>query len=59
MFTPEQLAIWANQKASQQGPYQIPEEKLFVMLEAIRQTHYHLIAPDIQEACRKQVGLAS
>jgi hypothetical protein len=55
--TAEQIALWAAEKASREGSYRIPEEKLFVMLELVRQNYYHVISPEIEDACRKTAGI--
>ncbi len=57
MQTPEQLADWAyNRSGAEHGPLG-KEERLMSMLELINKFHYHIIASDIQEACRKRAGL--
>ena len=59
MLTPEELAGWANDNAAQFAPFKIPEEKLMAMLELIRENFYYIIAPDIEDACRRKAGLKS
>jgi hypothetical protein len=56
-LTPEELAKWADERASLQGPFAIPEEKLLLMLDFLRKIHYHIIAPPIQDACKKRIGM--
>jgi hypothetical protein len=58
MLTAEQLALWAdNSVAKGDVAFSTREEKLFLMLDLIEKKVYHLVSPDIKEACRKQVGL--
>lgn len=54
---PDELAKWADERASQQGPFSMPEEKLMVMLDFISKVHYHIIAPSIKQACEKRLGI--
>jgi hypothetical protein len=56
-LSPDELARWADERASQHGPFTMPEEKLLLMLDFIRKIHYHTIAPSIQEACKRQIGM--
>jgi len=55
-LTPEELARWAEERARVQGPFSMPEEKLLVMLDFIRNIHYHIVSTEIQEACKRQIG---
>jgi hypothetical protein len=57
MLSPEKIAELAEEKALLQGPFTIPEEKLFIMLELIRQGLYHVISHEIETACRRKIGL--
>ena len=60
MRTPEQLADWARDKSLSEHGFSLGrEERLMSMLDLIRQYHYHVIAPDIQEACQKKAGMVS
>jgi hypothetical protein len=60
MQTPEQLADWARDKSFSEHGFSLGrEERLMAMLDLIRQFHYHIIAPDIQAACRKKAGLVA
>lgn len=57
MLTPYELASWAEETAIVHGlPYSFPEERVMVMLSLIEKYHYHIIAPDIRDACRKKAG---
>jgi hypothetical protein len=55
-LSPEQLAEQADNHIIG-NPAWKPLEKLAAMLRYIERYHYHIVAVDIQEACRRRVGL--
>ena len=58
MLSPQELADWAFEKSLADGPFRFPEERLFVMLDLVRHCHYHILAPDIEIACRDRAGVS-
>ncbi len=57
MQTPEQLADWAYNRSGAEHGHLGKEERLLSMLDFILKIHYHIIAPDIQDACKRRAGL--
>ena len=57
MLSPQELATWAYNKSLESGSFTIPEERLFVMLDLVRRYHYHILATDIELACRRKAGI--
>jgi len=59
--TPEQLAEWAESKvlACNYARYAVyaPHERVMLLLNAIHDDWYHIIAPDIRQACERRAGL--
>lgn len=60
MLTPDELALWADESSTKHSPKTLsPEERLLLMLQLIERYHYHIIAPDIREACHRKAGVPS
>ena len=58
MLSPQELASWAHEKSAADGPFTVPEERLFVMIDLVRRYHYHVLSPDIELACRDRAGVS-
>ena len=59
--TPEQLAEYAETKvlSTDYARYAVfaPHERVMMMIDVLHRDWYHILAPDIRQACEKRAGL--